>query len=266
MLSSIWAGTQHVWGVTVSAMTMFVKEPLQIMWKLGSHQMQILQIFHTLRWQNKEHHLDNLVALSPLRHLLARLLEPIILDDVGKVSQMNQLLHIWRRILLKERGEFVPPRRDHPPATPLPLAWSSVSINSWQQFLEEVLTEDQTVPATGLQQKQDALHYSDMFTQFVLLFKWERHHNFFSNTSFTPTMLFFFWQLTSYQRTLHEQESAFLSFQFNQDSQYSLWFSSKHSITVRSQCLFLCRINGILSLLTSYLVLHIINEKHSPDC
>lgn len=63
-------------------------------------------IFHTLRWQNKEPHPDNLIALSPLRHLLARLLELIILDDVGKVSQMNQLLHIWRRILLKKRGEF----------------------------------------------------------------------------------------------------------------------------------------------------------------
>lgn len=87
---------------------------------------------------------------SPLGHLFARLLDLIIWDDVRQMSQMNQLLHIWGGILLQESGHFVPPCRDCAPVCPLPLRGSAVSVNARQQLLEEVLTEDQTVPAAGL--------------------------------------------------------------------------------------------------------------------
>lgn len=93
-------------------------------------------------------------ALSPLRHLLARPLDLIIWDDIRQVNQMNQLLHIWRGVLLQERGHFVPPCRDSPPVPPRPLRLNAISMDTRQQILEEVLTEDQIVPAAGLEEEQ----------------------------------------------------------------------------------------------------------------
>lgn len=98
----------------------------------------------------KQYQKKNL-SLSPMRHLLARLLDLVIQNGVRQMGQMNQLLRIWRGILLQERGHLVPPRRDRPPAPPSPS--NTVSTDSGQQQLEDVLTEDQTVPAVGLEEE-----------------------------------------------------------------------------------------------------------------
>lgn len=101
-------------------------------------------IFH----RHKETYLIMFKALSPLRHLRARLLDFLIWDDIRQMSQMKQLLHVWRWILLQESGHSVSPCGDRPPVPPL--HGSAASVNAGQQLLEEVLTEDQTVPTAGL--------------------------------------------------------------------------------------------------------------------
>ena len=68
------------------------------------------------------------------------------------MCQMNQLLHIWRGVLLQEGGHLVPPCRDG--AIVPPLHGTAVSVNSRQQSLQEVLAENQTVPAAGLEGEQ----------------------------------------------------------------------------------------------------------------
>lgn len=123
---------------------------------------------------------------SPVRHLLARLLELIIWDDVRQMSQMNQLLQIWTGILVQESGHFVPPCRDHAPGPALPLHGSAICINTRQHLLEQVLTEDQSVPAAGLQhnskQFEDTwcIQYCVIRSNRVLLFLKEMVYSSFS--------------------------------------------------------------------------------------
>lgn len=78
-------------------------------------------------------------------HLCARLPDIVVWDDIGQMGQMNELLHVWGRILLEESRQFVLPRRE---SGPVPLGALVSDIG--QKLLEEVLAEDQAVPAVGL--------------------------------------------------------------------------------------------------------------------
>lgn len=91
---------------------------------------------------------------SPLRHLLACLMDFIIRDNTGQMGQMNQLLFFWRRIFLQEIRYSPSPCRNNSPVLPLPPKGSSVSINTRQQLLEDIVMKDQTVPAAGLSEEQ----------------------------------------------------------------------------------------------------------------
>lgn len=86
---------------------------------------------------------------SPVRQLLAGLLDLLVWDDVGQVGQVDQLLHERRRIPPQEGQDLVPPRWRGPPVPPLPPRRIHVS-EARQQVLEEVLVEDQAVPPAGL--------------------------------------------------------------------------------------------------------------------
>lgn len=90
----------------------------------------------------------------PLRHLLACLLDLLIGDNAGQVSQINQLLFIRGRTFLQEVSYSASPCRKNSPALPLPPRGPSVSINTRQQLLEDIVVEDQTVPAAGLAEEQ----------------------------------------------------------------------------------------------------------------
>lgn len=69
---------------------------------------------------------------------------------------MDQLLCIWRWIRLQEGGHLVPPRRDRPPVPALDV----VSGDAGQQLLEDVLAQDQAVPAVGLREEQSLGHFN----------------------------------------------------------------------------------------------------------
>lgn len=80
-----------------------------------------------------------------MRNLPPRLLDLRVWDGIGHMSQMEQHLHVWRRILLQETRQPLPPRRN---GSPPRRSW--IFIDTRQQLLKEVLAEDQMVPAADL--------------------------------------------------------------------------------------------------------------------
>lgn len=87
---------------------------------------------------------------SPLGHPLARLMDLLIGDNAGEVSQVNQFPFVWGRMFGQERRYSLSPGGNRCPVLPLPPEGTGVSIDAGQKFLEDVLMEDQAVPAAGL--------------------------------------------------------------------------------------------------------------------